>query len=253
MKYYFLILVFAVPFICSAQNDSSVIYISKDGKLTTKDSAYIYSVKSKHDDLWHAATYFSSNNKLQSDGDFADEDLLKPVGKFDNYIEDGILNNTSNFKDGVITGKTYYYKNGNKKSFIAYGENGVTQQKGWDENGKAIAGYITEQEAKFGNEKGAWNKYLERNLNASVAADAGMAPGIYSVVVLFTVSKDGTVINVKIDADENHCKACMAEAIRVVVNSPAWQPAIQNNEPVIYRQKQKISFQVVENKKNKKN
>jgi periplasmic protein TonB len=42
------------------------------------------------------------------------------------------------------------------------------------------------------------------------------------------------------------CKACVAEALNVIRNGPQWEPAIQNNEPVIYRQKQSITFKVME-------
>lgn len=249
MKHKSLIVALAFPFICSAQTDSSVIYISKSGKLTTKDSAFIYSIKTKHNNLWHVVTYFSSNNKLQSEGDFADDDLLKPVGKFDNYLEDGTLNTTCNYVNGLITDKTYYYKDGKKKSFIAYNSGGVLQQKGWDENGKEIAGFIVEQEAKF---KGSWNKYLEKKLDARAVSKSGMPPGLYTVTVAFVVSPDGSITDVKIDSDPGHCTACAAEAFNIISNAPAWQPAIQNNEPVAYRQKQNISFQLTENKKGKK-
>lgn len=250
MKHKLLMIVLALPFACFAQNDSSITYKSKDGKLTTKDSAFIYSVRTKHDSLWHVVTYFNSTNKLQSEGYYIDYELLKPVGKFNNYMEDGTLNNTCNYTNGQVTDKTYYFKNGNKKSFIAYSSNGISNQKGWDENGKEIPGYITEQEASF---NGSWTKYLERNLNPGIAAASGMPPGVYMVTVAFTINTDGSVINVKIDSDAGNCSACVAEAFNVISGSPAWRPAILNNEPVMYRQKQNISFQVIEDKKRRKN
>ena len=249
MKHKSLIVALAFPFICSAQTDSSVIYTSKSGKLTTKDSAFIYSIKTKRNNLWHVVTYFSSNDNLQSEGDFADNDLFKPVGKFDNYLEDGTLSTTCNYVNGVITDRTYYYKDGKKKSFIAYSSGGVLQQKGWDENGKEIAGFIVEQEAKF---KGSWNKYLEKKLDASAVSNSGMPPGLYTVTVAFVVSTDGSIIDVEIASNPGNCKACAAEAFSIISNAPAWQPAIQNNEPVAYRQKQNIGFRITENKKGKK-
>ena len=248
MKYLIVLLAFALPFICFSQTDSAIIYKNKQGSETTKDSAFVYEVITKHDALWHAKIYYSKGNVVQSEGDYLNGSLDKPVGSFDNYLEDGSLFMHCNYTDGVITDKTYYYKNGSKKSYLAYKNNNAVEQKGWDENGKEITGYIAEREAKFKGGADAWGKYLEKNLDSKVAVNAGKPAGNYEVTAEFLITKDGTVSNVKANSGST-CKPCEAEVINILLNSPPWLPAIQNNEAVIYRQKQKITFQVTEGKK----
>ncbi len=96
-------------------------------------------------------------------------------------------------------------------------------------------------EAQF---NGDWSKYLQRNLNADVPTENGAPPGDYTVVVSFLVNKDGTISEVQALNDPGYGTA--AEAVRVIQRGPPWKPAIQNGRNVIYRQKQKITFQVQE-------
>jgi len=253
MRSGFLFFVFVTPLYSLAQIDSTVTYKNKQGERTVKDSAFIYDVVTKNTDLWHGKVYYAENNRLQSEGDYADADLTTPVGRFDNYLEDGALSTTCNYNKGRLVDRIYYYKDGTKKSYIAYTDKGIAQQKGWDESGKEIPGFIVEQEARFPGNDGAWNRYIEKHLNPVVAVESGMSAGKYEVIVQFSISKDGTVIDVKAISFTGNCKACAAEAVSVFTNSPVWQPAIQNNEPVIYRQRQKVVFFVTDEKRNKKN
>ena len=96
-------------------------------------------------------------------------------------------------------------------------------------------------EARF---KGDWSKYLQRNLNASIAAENGAPAGDYSVVVSFVVGKDGSISEVQALNDPGYGTA--AEAVHIIQKGPEWIPAMQNGRNVIYRQKQKIIFQVQE-------
>ena len=119
-------------------------------------------------------------------------------------------------------------------------------------DGKEIEGFIVEQEARFPGGAQGWQNYLIKNLNANVPVDAGMGAGTYMVMVSFLAAKDGAISEVKAMNDGNHCKVCVKEAVRVIASGPAWEPAIQNNEPVIYRQKQQITFMVEESGRKRK-
>jgi protein TonB len=99
-------------------------------------------------------------------------------------------------------------------------------------------------EAKFPGGPGAWQKYLERNLNSNVPVDNGAPPGNYTVVVSFLVDKGGNISEVQALNDPGYGTA--SEAVRVIKKGPAWTPAVQNGRNVIYRQKQSITFQVSE-------
>ncbi len=103
---------------------------------------------------------------------------------------------------------------------------------------------IVQIEAKFPGGLGAWQKYLERNLNINVPVDNGAAAGNYAVVVSFVVDKDGNISDVQALNDPGFGTA--QEAIRVIKKSKQWTPALQNGRNVTYRQKQSITFVVSE-------
>jgi hypothetical protein len=94
--------------------------------------------------------------------------------------------------------------------------------------------------AEFPGGQIGWANYLERNLNRDVLEKNGALPGRYEVKVGFIIDKEGNVTEV--EAENNPGYGTMEEAIRVVKNGPKWKPATQNDEKVIYRQRQKIIF-----------
>lgn len=103
-----------------------------------------------------------------------------------------------------------------------------------------------EKEAKFPGGMEAWKKYLERNLNANVAANEGASIGNYTVKVQFIVDKEGRVSNVQAIEVPAACPGCGAEAVKVIEKGPKWEPAIQNGRKVICQEIQFITFQVAE-------
>lgn len=103
-----------------------------------------------------------------------------------------------------------------------------------------------EKEAQFPGGLEGWKRYLERALNANVAADDGAATGNYTVKVQFIVDKEGNVSNVQAIEVPGTCPACGLEAVKVIRKGPRWEPAIQNGNKVIYQAVQYVTFQVAE-------
>jgi protein TonB len=103
-----------------------------------------------------------------------------------------------------------------------------------------------EKEAKFPGGLGAWKNFLERNLNAQVAADDGAPAGNYTVKVQFIVDKAGGISEVKAIEVPKSCPSCGPEAVKVIKRGPKWEPAVQNGRNVIYQAIQNITFQVSE-------
>ncbi len=102
----------------------------------------------------------------------------------------------------------------------------------------------TEVSPEFTGGQEAWRKYLERNLKASIPVDEGWGAGKYTVIVKFIVHTDGTVSDV---TSENYKGTKTAlESIRVIKDSPKWQPAIQNGHKVNAYKKQPITFLIEE-------
>lgn len=102
-----------------------------------------------------------------------------------------------------------------------------------------------EQEAEFPGGQGAWRRYLENNLNANAPIDGGAAPGSYTVIVKFVVSKDGTLSD--ISAETSFGSGMEQEAIRAIKKGPKWKPALQNGRNVNAYRRQPITFLVQEN------
>lgn len=103
-----------------------------------------------------------------------------------------------------------------------------------------------EKEAKFPGGPEGWKKYLERNLDANVAANDGAATGNYTVKVQFIVDKEGNISNVQAIEVPKPCPSCGPEAVKVIKKGPKWEPAVQNGRNVIYQAIQFVTFQVAE-------
>jgi protein TonB len=103
-----------------------------------------------------------------------------------------------------------------------------------------------EKEAKFPGGPEGWRKYLERNLDANVAANDGAATGNYQVKVQFIVDKEGNISNVQAIDVPKACPSCGPEAVKVIKKGPKWEPAVQNGRNVIYQAIQFITFIVAE-------
>lgn len=234
-----------------SQTDTSYKYFLKTGKETTRDSAYSMIKFYKEGNLYHGTELYVRKGNIKSEGSYAQPNTKTPVGSFKNYNEDGKLNSVREYVDGKATEITYYYKTGNKKSWILYKEK-ENVQKGWDESGKEIKNFVVEREARFKGGMEGWRKFLEKHLNANIAAEAGAPEGDYTVEVRFIVNPEGYVTNVKAVSVPAKCKPCGAEAVRVISEGPQWEYAIQNNVPVNYQALQYVTFQVVEDKKKRK-
>jgi hypothetical protein len=229
-----------------SQSDTTIKYYAKNGKETAKDSATVYVKFFRQANLWHGMEYDAKRNVLKSEGDYNETNLQTAVGSVNNYKDDGKPDYTTEFADGKRLNKTYFYKSGDKKSYTLYSDKGIQLQKGWDESGKEIKDFVVEREAQFKGGQEGWKKYLEKNLNATIPAAVGAPAGNYEVQVHFVVGKDGIPANLKAVSVPLKCKACGAEVLRVLRESPKWEPAILNNEPVIYEATQTITFQPVE-------
>lgn len=84
--------------------------------------------------------------------------------------------------------------------------------------------------------------YCQANLKTPERLQNVLSTGVHTVVVGFSIDKEGNTVEIYI------IQSCEwsgdAEVLRLISESAKWQPAIQDGRPVIYRQKQSISFNV---------
>ncbi len=87
-----------------------------------------------------------------------------------------------------------------------------------------------------------WNKYLEENLNRTIAEKNGAPPGKYIVVVSFWISENGEVSKVRAENDPGY--GTKAEAERIISTGPRWKPVVKDGKNIssLYRQSASFSF-----------
>lgn len=99
-------------------------------------------------------------------------------------------------------------------------------------------------EAQYPGGREAWTKFLERNLNSDIPGENGAPAANYTVTVSFIVDRFGNISDVKAENDPGY--GTKAEAVRAILKSQKWIPAMQNGRNVVYRQRQNITFRVQE-------
>jgi protein TonB len=95
-----------------------------------------------------------------------------------------------------------------------------------------------------------WIAWLSRKVKSQVPVKKGAPAGNYIVIASFVVGKDGKVQDIEIMQDPGYGTA--EELIRVLKNAPKWIPATVDGQPVLYKQKQSLLFEVVEEETRKK-
>lgn len=239
------LLMFAYTLPAFSQTDTTYLYFNKGWGECDKDTAYYYGMVYKKDNLWSRNDYRVKGNRLQMEATYVDKDCKTGHGTFNWYRENGTLKSTAVYDQGKSKTADYFYESGKKKAHIIYTVNG-SEQHGWDENGKEIPGYIVEREAIFPGGLPGWKAYLEQNLNGDVAVKSKAKPGIYTVKVQFVVDKEGSISNVNAIEVPAACSRCAKEAVKIIKNGPKWEPAVEDNQRVVYQAIQLVSFKVVQ-------
>jgi hypothetical protein len=264
-----LVTILFMLFCFASQAQQKIVkYIDSSWNYTTKEYAKYYVEIQKQEPTYLCTAYYVSSHKFFSKAVFFDTLFQRGKGKLITYYESGKikdstlfsyqgkviynygLNENGTLKDstrqnfkGEITDYYLFHDNGKLYVHNIYNSEGeVKKTEAFNENGKLIPNFIYLKQAEFPGGIDAWRKYLEHNLKANLPARKKAPVGKYSVIILFTVDKDGNVSNVIAENDPGY--GTKEEAIRVIAKGPKWIPAIQYNKPVIFKQKQTITFLV---------
>ena len=101
-----------------------------------------------------------------------------------------------------------------------------------------------EVEPEFPGGKIAWRKFLEINLNGSIAIKEGLKAGSYTFITKFIVHEDGSLSD--FTSEKNINDKIAKHCIQVIKRSAKWKPAMQNGHIVAAYRKQPITFVVSE-------
>jgi protein TonB len=168
--------------------------------------------------------------KIVKDEEVKPEDEIKEVEKLED-TKIGVINQEGIKDEGIVA-----------PPVEAKGTGVVEAPKQEEDYDKVFT--VVQIAAEFPGGTAAWIKYLERNLNRDLPTENGAPPGKYTVIVSFIVDKNGAISDVKAENDPGY--GTKNEAVRVIQKGPSWKPAIQNGRNVIYRHKQSITFQVMD-------
>lgn len=102
---------------------------------------------------------------------------------------------------------------------------------------------INETPAFPGGQK-AWLAFLQQHLNTDYLLKAHAPVGTYTVILSFTVDKDGSLLNIKPNNDPGYGAA--TEALKVMYQSPKWLPAMKDGKAIAMQVKQPITFKITE-------
>lgn len=153
---------------------------------------------------------------------------------------------------GTITKSGYYINNMKERDWYYYNDTGKVILEEKYEKGE-LAKTIRpdtmkhkplddkfhdgEREAVFKKGDREWIKYLSKNINAEVGMRSVRGG---RVVVMFVVNTSGKCVDVHLAKSVEF--VLDEEAIRVIENSPPWEPAFQNGKRVNAYRRQPISF-----------
>jgi antitoxin component YwqK of YwqJK toxin-antitoxin module len=216
--------------------------------------------------LFHS---FHPNGKINTEGNY--ENSLE-VGSWNKWDTSGNLTDSIIYSNGNrILSYTYNYYISNKLYIkeindslkdayaeIIYNEDGTKLQEAnfkgntgilneYDSMGKtkSIPLYTKEiTEATFVDGIGGFKKFLERNLDANAPVRYNAPSGAYTVILNFTVNKDGTLSD--FFAETRLGYGMEEEALRVFRACPNWNPAMRFGRPIKAIRRQPITF-VVDN------
>lgn len=229
-----------------AQGKIIVKYYDAAWVPVAKEKAVYYTEFVKQDTFYKCTSRWTGSGKLKCTSTYADTEFIKGIGMLMRYYEDSRVEDSLLFNNSGQVAFQFHYAQNGKLGYHAYYNK--PQDKVIGENydtitGKRLPGVVTFLEnAKFPGGPSAWVDYLSSHLKAKVPVKNGAKAGLYTVIVTFLVDKDGKISDVEAATDPGFGTA--EEAVRVVKNGPKWIPAIQNNQAVVYRQKQSITFSV---------
>lgn len=236
------IMVFIICIHVQAQADTVFTYYNPLWKPVIKDSATFYEKKYWHDQLLKRDTYRADSNIIMRTASFADSAGKIAKGFFSRYDRKGIIRDSIYVEGRHRKEGWYFYSTGQKKAYFHTNAKGdYDVQKGWDEQGKEIAGYVAFRPAVFPGGDSVWKAFLMQGLvtNQPEAYAAGKISGV--VEVLFNVAPDGSITDVRVGKSSGHAELDK-HAIEVISSSPRWTPGIQFNEYVRYFQRQALTY-----------
>ncbi len=198
----------------------------------------------KKSDTEYVCRYYNKFGPMVKQESYRDADLGILNGVFCWYNSDGYIDSTGSVLNGRKDGWWSYLMNDSVNRYREKYEGGklIKKEVYQKPDTTQTAKDTTQKEAIYGKGSGAWTKYISSKIETPDRFIKNMVPGRYVVTVSFVINKTGKVQDVVLIKSVEW--SADAEVFKVIENSPVWTPAVQKGQPVLYRQKQNISFAV---------
>lgn len=163
----------------------------------------------------------------------------KELGTLDAAKSSGKMPRQESYESmNVLKGKTATDKYGEKGK---YGVLEITTKK-ISSTGPVFE--KAEQAPQFPGGESAWRAFLQKNMDAGVPVKKGAPAGTYTTMLQFKVGADGTISDLK--PLTTHGFGMEEEVLKMMQQSPKWEPAMQNGHQVTAIHKQPITFVIAE-------
>lgn len=235
----------------AAQDLNKLLFYDKDWKpAKPKKAVYILERKYINDTLWEW-NYYRNRSPRYLSVQYKDENGAVMNGQYTTYTNDGYIDTSGYYRNGKRYGEwgvmasnqqllnALFYRDG---QLIATKDSNqvnleiAKQVDSLEKNTKIFA--KVEVESEFPGGAGSWSKYMRNNLRYPEESLDNNIMG--DVIIQFIVDKQGYVTDVGLTKSAEYYLD--KEALRLISNSPPWQPAMQDGRPVKSYKKQPVYF-----------
>ncbi len=255
MKPLYPLILTLITFSASAQQ-SKLLYLNANWKPAKYKTAVYYIEQVKVSDTCYEWNYYAAGRPRLLSVQFKDVNGKTMHGRYINYRNDGYPDSTGNFVNGKRHGdwnvlasnnqllKRLQYVNdqvvSEKDSATVRDELKEHFEKSMPRDSDGNLFVRVEVESEFPGGARAWQTYLTKNLNYPQGAMDRNAMG--EVVIQFIVDKNGSINFAELYKSADYFLD--KEALRMIVESPSWTPAVQDGRVVKSYKKQPIIFRL---------
>jgi len=227
-----------VLFLFEMSYAQDTLYLNIDHKKTGKTDAFYTQIITPVQNGFKEEEY-NNQHLLIEKAMYQDAALKILSGQVVYYSDNGKVDHEGNYLNNKKDGKwKYYFESGNISAEVIYNNGNIIKENYFMPNGQPQNDEkMTSHPPSFKGGNDAMIKYLTTN----VKRPENLQQEVHGKVVInFTISKEGHVINAYVSASLN--KDLDKEALRVVAAMPDWDPGIQFNRPVSVSYLIPISF-----------
>ena len=226
-----------------SQEIVNFVLVGDKGATENIKEAHSFIVVKKYPDGFKRLDY-KIGAPLQTFRSYTDSTLTILQGSYYEYSLAGTVAKSGYYLNNLKEKDWYYYNDTGKVILEEKYEQGILVKTINPDTVKKVIDSLhdgvfdkVEKEATFKKGDKSWKKYLSENLNGDVAAKSVNGG---EVRVGFVVNKTGTCVDIYLRKSVEF--VLDEEAIRVIENSPLWQPAYQNGRVVNAYRVQPITF-----------